>query len=526
MNIPIKRGPGYRSLALVVLGAGLLAGCGTLQPLSTAVNSSVSSFQASSTSLSNQGGSVTLSWTAKDALTYQLSEQEPGATVNLPLSSGQTQTTVNLPRNFGPSPVSYTFTLTATGSNGSTPSTQQVTVTEQGVSENTVSLGLSGGPEYAVATDPSGNVWVATLESSVSSGVLVAEYNGQTVIPYSLSFLGTSPEVSAMTTDQQGNLWLGVSWQTSTSSTRSYGVLEIPKGTLAANVSTASLFTNTDLKGTVTGLTADPSGNIWATASSGSGSLSIGGLGSALVEIPAGASASSFGSSTAKAFLLTDILSVTSDAQGNLWALSFSTNGFEVNEIPAGMSPSSFTASTPYLFSNSQSLVQLLGSDVLPLSSVFNSIAVDASGNVWVSAPLSHQVVEIPAGMSAGAFNKAIVAEPGNFTYTSLPVGVSLAVDTQGNVLVGGLSSLLTLPEILKNSSPDFPVELSLIPAGTSAQNYSSGFQNSFQSSLLQGAALSAPAIDSQGNVWFVSYGKSSANLTELEGVLGPGLAN
>ncbi|MGO9971436.1 MAG: hypothetical protein ACLP01_01125 [Solirubrobacteraceae bacterium] len=96
---------------------------------------SVNSFSSScSGTLPSTGGSCTLQWTLSNTSTCTLSSSPDllGGTQSTGCADSATNTNqVSFPQNTGTTPVSYTFTLTATGASGTTPASRTTTVTVQ-----------------------------------------------------------------------------------------------------------------------------------------------------------------------------------------------------------------------------------------------------------------------------------------------------------------------------------------------------------------------------------------------------------
>lgn len=108
---------------------------------------------ASPSSLPNGGGAVSLSASVSgaDSCTYSASPALAGFPVEVACSSGSAAASANIPANSSTSPVSYTFSLVASGAGGTTASPSPATVTEQGAPAPYLGPAPTAG---AVSADP------------------------------------------------------------------------------------------------------------------------------------------------------------------------------------------------------------------------------------------------------------------------------------------------------------------------------------------------------------------------------------
>jgi streptogramin lyase len=338
----------------------------------------------------------------------------------------------------------------------------------------TIAIAFTGGGmeiPYDVAIDGRGNVWVANqagkLLSELTPGgtpVSATGYNG--------GGLNTS---YAIAVDSVGNVWVAGNESANTNSTLS-------EFNSSGSPLSGSGFTGGGLN-TPRGMTIDKSGNIWITdryttefglsefdssGSSVAGSPFIGGG----ISYPWG---------------------IAADLSGNLWVADRFTTGDAY-----GTDLSEFTASTGAANSHSPITGGGLGQPV--------GVAVDASGNIWVSDQTNSNDISTDEGAALSEFNSSGTAITGADGYTGggMTEPDHIAIDGAGRVWVADYAS----SSICEFSSSGTAI------SGGSGHGYSYGT-----------GLLGEPwglAIDLSGNLWVPVQSGGSNAIVEFVGVAAP----
>lgn len=150
---------------------------------------SAGTVQASTTSVGAGGGSVSLSTAVTNAssCTYSVSPSLSGFPQSVPCSTGTATVTATIPANTASSPVSYTFSLSASGPGGSTTSSGPATVTEA----PSFPLTFSAAP----AVEPP-LVQYSTISCPSSSFCAAGDSNAGNVVIYDNSAWGAPDQLS------------------------------------------------------------------------------------------------------------------------------------------------------------------------------------------------------------------------------------------------------------------------------------------------------------------------------------------
>jgi len=333
-----------------------------------------------------------------------------------------------------------------------------------GVTQNvfTVDLGAQG-----LAIDKSGNVWVASYGSGVTGQNVVTELSPTG------SILGTTPVdfyPCCMAIDSTGNIWAGGT--PVVGGGNAVAVLN-PSGTILKYyffADTIDGITNYDAVNT---MAIDQAGNhFFAAGSSIEGNTTV----ATLREVAAdGVTPYSYNIGPGNVSCVTDM---TIDAQQDKWfatlcgnySNSNSNSNTTVYELgPGGQQIGAFLVGTNYDAGSAA------------------GIAVDKSGNIWVTNPADDTVTKLIPGGPGSATVAGV--------YPTIHTPSAVAIDGAGNVWVGGTGGITEL-----NSS------------GTAVQTYT-------QSPLDEG--VERIVIDASGNVWATSGMSSSgtgSTVVELTG--------
>lgn len=451
----------------------VLAGCNSTQPSATTPAGSpiINSFSSDTSSLPVVGGSTTLTWTGSGVVAYVLTvAPATGITVDGTPYSGAvslgtvTTATLRIPTNSAAQSRTYTFTLTANGSPGTTPASKSSSLDVSAIAYQ-VRAGTSNGSSYGfsspwmIAVDGAGNVWVTNHGNASVTEVPVASSS----VPIVYSGLTGAYGIAL---DSSGNAWITSYWGNT--------VTEIP----AANPASPVAYTNTT--GSYgfdypSGIAVDGADNVWVTNyNRGSASVPY-----TLTEIPSTKRGSPFVYSSG----FDEPYGVAVDASGDVWVTNTNVTGYSVTEVPAKTpnNPAVYPAGTyslayPYaVVADAQGNVWVTnnaGNSVTEIPAAnpgvpvvysgsaygFESpagIALDGAGNVWVTNNTGNSVTEIPAASPTDP----VVYSDANFGFNR-PVGV--AVDASGNVWVAnGPANSVT--ELLGAATP-MPFKVPLGP--------------------------------------------------------------
>ena len=264
------------------------------------------------------------------------------------------------------------------------------------------------GPGY-IAIDSSGNVWVT------GNGTAITELLKSSGYVTSATFNMTTPDMggpASIAIDSSGNVWAANTYSGSTT------LYEF----LAPNYTSSKTFSAGFGGGIMTGVAIDASGNVWA----GYNNYGYG-------EVTELLSSSSYGSSNSFSNNMTGPEGIAIDASGNAWVANNPDTG-SAGTVVKLTAPS--TSSSPYTAGKSP-----------------EGVAIDSAGNIWVANNGSGTVMELD---SSGNTVK---------TYTVGANPVDLAIDSSGNVWVtnngdGTVSELVGAakgPQYFPYAGPQFP---------------------------------------------------------------------
>ena len=137
------------------------------------------------------------------------------------------------------------------------------------------------------------------------------------------------------------------------------------------------------------------------------------------------------------------------------------------------------------------------------------SLAVDGSGNVWVTNGGNNTVSKINGGTGAA------ISPAGGYTAGGLTSPFAIAIDQSGNAWVANLEVYNFL--FGTETSPPSVTELTSAGAGATGSPFTGGGVN-----LTNQGSPRNVAIDASGNVWIAN---ASASLTELNGTNGAAIS-
>lgn len=484
-------------IGLAFFAIVLLMGLVACSSNSAGAASRITGFAASRSDLTNRGGADTLTWTSSAAGFTLAVSPSAGVILNgtpyrgpVSLPGIANSATVVLPPNpSAKTSNTYTFTLTATGVDGTVLNAHATAQAKLASVSYTVFTGTAYGftAPTRVAVAASGDVWVSDCEANAITEIPADAPTSPVV--YSNAGNPVYPPFSApigLAVDGSGNVWVAnvgttllesspVSKPCAYNAQTSGGwVTEIP----AAGTRTPVIEPPTSYCDPYN-LAVDGTGNVWVTTRS-----------QWLCELPA--------SDRSKPPVLYDISSVSTapynvtrgvavDATGNVWVADAGggESGESLVEIPVVPNGNAVLQGLAYGFS------------------VPYGVAVDPSGDVWVSNhsdnASGNSVTEILAGNTS---DPHVYSGP---TYAfAAPAGV--AVDGSGDVWVTNSSGPNggSLTEIAADEPGD--------PIVYAAAAY--GF-----------ADPKSVAVDGAGNVWVTNATGGATGIgsvTELEGVAAP----
>jgi len=421
--------------------ANILAGC---------VNSSGSGSTACLTLFSNaMNGSTAPTDTATAALNIA---HNPGANVStlFGLATASAPFQPSLPT---PAPNDFTIAVSYSGAGLNSPvpiaidAAGNVWVGNTATGANSVSefspvgAPITGSPfsgggivdPYSIAIDKSGNVWTGNVTPNSLSEL---ENNGtpvSTSAGYTLGGLNAPYDIAF---DKLGHAWVVNNVGSSLSEFSSTGTpITGSPGDQGGGISNDPV-----------SLAIDASGNIWVTDSITLGALS---------EFNSSGMAVS-GSSGDTGGGLNDPWGIAIDGSGNVWAVNSGTGANTISKF--GSSGSAITGSSGYSGG---------GLDIP------EGIAIDGAGNVWVVNRATNATSPPYPNSSVSEFNSSGTAiSPSTGYQAGLNLALRIAVDGSGNVWVTN-ASLNTVTEFVGAGAPVVtPIVANLLsPYGTSAVN-------------------------------------------------------
>ena len=421
--------------------ANILAGC---------VNSSGSGSTACLTLFSNaMNGSTAPTDTATAALNIA---HNPGANVStlFGLATASAPFQPSLPT---PAPNDFTIAVSYSGAGLNSPvpiaidAAGNVWVGNTATGVNSVSefspvgAPITGSPfsgggivdPYSIAIDKSGNVWTGNVTPNSLSEL---ENNGtpvSTSAGYTLGGLNAPYDIAF---DKLGHAWVVNNVGSSLSEFGSTGTpITGSPGDQGGGISNDPV-----------SLAIDASGNIWVTDSITLGALS---------EFNSSGMAVS-GSSGDTGGGLNDPWGIAIDGSGNVWAVNSGTGANTISKF--GSSGSAITGSSGYSGG---------GLDIP------EGIAIDGAGNVWVVNRATNATSPPYPNSSVSEFNSSGTAiSPSTGYQAGLNLALRIAVDGSGNVWVTN-ASLNTVTEFVGAGAPVVtPIVANLLsPYGTSAVN-------------------------------------------------------
>jgi len=336
--------------------------------------------------------------------------------------------------------------------------------TEAQPNDFTISINYTGGGidvPYAIAVDASGNIWLAN-----HSGNTISEFNSNGVPNSNSPFAGkgdlTDPQ--SIVVDADGNLWVGN--ETVSNNTP----------TISEFNSSGVEYSNSPFSGggldNPRGMAIDSNGDIWAADWTAPGDT-ISELSSSGSPISPSGPGGGYPESS-----LDIPYSIAVDASGHIWVVS------ELNTVAE-------------FSSSGSSISQLYANNNGCLNDPVGGIAIDASGNAWVAnySGGGNICEYAPTGGS-----------PNSYSGGGLDLSVGTAADGAGNIWVAnyynGYSAYRTTGSI---------------------SEFTSGTAISGQYGYIAGGEKNGPygiAIDGSGNAWVPNIGTST--LTEFIGVAVP----
>ncbi|MCL4557423.1 MAG: fibronectin type III domain-containing protein [Deltaproteobacteria bacterium] len=337
--------------------------------------------------------------------------------------------------------VAYYYVVTAVDSYGEGAPSQEVYAIA-GAYTYTV-----GTFPFGIAIDKSGNVWV-TNNNVFGGGNTISEitYSGSTISSYTV---GINPAGIAI--DASGNIWVVNS--------RGSCLTCSSNGTVTELNSSGSIINTHAVGFTPTGIAIDASGNVWVTNNGGNTVSEI-----------------TYGGSTINTYTVGfNPQGIAIDKSGNIWVVNScgSDSTCSSNGTVTELNSSGNTINT-YAIENQSWFSNLIG-----------NIAIDASGNVWVTNNGGNTVSEITYGGST----------INSYTVGFGPAGI--AIDASGNIWVTNLGGTITELDS-SGSTIDTYVGAGGLPLGI--------------------------AIDSSGDVWVTNaYLSSIGSVTEYTGGLATG---
>ncbi len=298
--------------------------------------------------------------------------------------------------------------------------------------------GYTGGgieDPYSIAIDKSGNVWTANVTPN-SLSELSNSGTPASTSPYTLGGLNAP---YAIAFDSLGHAWVVNNVGASLSEFSSAG----------SPITTSSGYTGGGIANPIS-LAIDASGNVWVTDSIILGAISEFNSAGATPGSPISGTNGDTGGG------LADPWGVAIDANGNVWVSDSSSSESRISLFGASGSP--ISSSTGYIG----------GGLAVP-----EGIAIDGAGNVWVVNRGSTAVSAPYPDSSISEFNSSGTAiSPSTGYQAGLNLSLSLAVDGSGNIWVSN-ASLNTVTEFVGAGSPVVtPIVANLLtPYGARAVN-------------------------------------------------------
>jgi streptogramin lyase len=302
----------------------------------------------------------------------------------------------------------------------------------------TTSAGDSGGgivDPYSIAIDKSGNVWTANITpnslseiSNTGTPATLSPYTGGGLnAPYDIAF------------DSLGHVWVVNNVGSSLSEFSAAG----------SPITTAPGDQGGGINNDPVSLAIDASGNIWVSDSITLGALSEFYSSGASAGMPISASTGDTGGG------LDDPWGIAVDANGNIWAADSGSGANRISLFGAG--GSAISSSNGYTG----------GGLNIP-----EGIAIDGAGNVWVVNRGSTDISPPYPPSSISEFNSSGVPVSPTGYQAGLNISLRIAVDGSGNVWVTN-ASLNTVTEFVGAGSPVVtPIVANLLfPYGARAVN-------------------------------------------------------
>jgi hypothetical protein len=252
-------------------------------------------------------------------------------------------------------------------------------------SSNTFSGTYFDGPE-GIAADGSGNIWITNSAPTPSgpAGTTVTEIlagSNSCTSSACIVFSGTSyfQAPQGIAADNSGNIWVANAGGTINGVSYAGGITEITNGAASCTNVTCLVFSNPPSLAGAVGIAVDGSGNVWASLGINY-ATNPATSGISVAEIVAGAGSCTPASCLifSDPFYFNGPFGIAADGAGNVWVASGTPTDSGpiqmITEIKAGAK--SCAPSTCTLFAGPSYLLN----DP-------NLIAIDGSGNVWITNP-------------------------------------------------------------------------------------------------------------------------------------------
>jgi IPT/TIG domain/NHL repeat len=294
--------------------------------------------------------------------------------------------------------------------------------------------GYTGGgivDPYSIAIDNSGNVWTGnvtpdTLSELNNTGTPISGSSGYTGghlnAPYDIAF------------DGSGNLWVVNNVGQSLSEFSSTG----------SPITTSAAYTGGGLNDPVS-LAIGASGNVWVTDSITLGALSEFNSAGASPGSPISTSAGYTGGG------LNDPWGLAVDANGNVWVANSGTGANSISEFSSSGTPISSSSG-------------FTGGGL----NIPEGIAIDGAGKVWVANRATNQTSPPYPDSALSEFNSSGIAiSPSTGYQAGLNLNLRVAIDGSGNVWVTN-AQLNSVTEFVGAASPVITPLVANLPAGSS----------------------------------------------------------
>jgi len=278
---------------------------------------------------------------------------------------------------------------------------------------------------YGIATDSSGNVWIAGWVNGPSKDIWVAKYNSSLVLQASATFNGSANNVDTgygIATDSSGNVWVTGSLLNVGSEFDNIWVAKYNSSLVLQASATINGSSNSSDRGQ--GITTDSSGNVWVTGQideNTGDNIWVAKYNSSLV---LQASATINGSGIA----FDQGTGITTDSSDNVWVTGSVNETSEADNI--------------WIAKYNSSLVLQASATINGSGNTNDSgqgITTDSSGNVWVTGSVNE--TSEGSNIWVAKYNSSLVLQASatiNGSGNTNDYGTGIARDSSGNVWVTG----------------------------------------------------------------------------------------